>query len=138
MRYWIFIFSLVVLAGCAKVQNLDELLTLKAVADEQTRLAQYVDEQDRKFDLMVAEAKAGTLDSYSNQRKIQRTFGDPVYVAQDNREGQDVETWLYRYATKYFDADKIYLYFDEDGNLISSEYREFKHGEVREETTQEN
>ena len=126
------------LCGCAKVRHLDQLLTLKALADEQAQLSQYVEDQDRNFELMLEEVKAGTLDQYSNKRKIQRAFGDPVYARNVTKDDRDLESWLYRYATKYFGAEKIYLYFDFDGNLVKSEYIGGTDGESGQETTPEN
>jgi hypothetical protein len=35
------------LGGCAKVGHIDELLTLKDLANEQDQIGQYVEEQDR-------------------------------------------------------------------------------------------
>lgn len=119
------------LGGCAKVSHMDQLLTLKGVADEQTRIKKFVDEQDRRFDKMVEEAKAGTLDQYINKREFMRTFGKPVFVTMVKEEDRELEAWLYRHATEYFHADKIYLYFDADGNLVRSEYQEANDGEVR-------
>ena len=126
----LFIFSCV-LSGCTKVSHMDQLLTLKGVADEQMRIKKFVDEQDRKFDKMVEEAKAGTLDQHMSKRKFVRAFGEPVYVTMVREDDRELESWLYRHATAYFHADKIYLYFDADGNLVRSEYQEAKDGEVQ-------
>jgi hypothetical protein len=125
------------LGGCAKVRHLDQLLTLKDLADEQTRLNRYIEKQDEKFERMREEARAGTLKEYSNKKKIRRAFGDPVYVRDVIKEDRELESWLYRYATAYFGSDKIYLYFDGDGNLVKSEYIEGTHGESEQETTPE-
>lgn len=125
------IVGTLLLGGCAKVSHMDQLLTLKGVADEQSRIGKFVEEQDRKFDQMVAEAKAGTLDQYMNKRKFVRAFGEPVVVTMVKEDDRELETWLYRHATEYFHADKIYLYFDDDGNLVRSEFREANDGKVR-------
>ena len=125
------------LCGCSKVRHLDQLLTLKDLANEQTQLGQYVEGQDRNFELMLEEVKAGTLELYSNKRKIQRAFGDPVYARNVVEDDQELESWLYRYATQYFGAEKVYLYFDLDGNLVKSEYIEGTNGESGQETTPE-
>ena len=125
------------LCGCSKVRHLDQLLTLKDLANEQTQLGQYVEGQDRNFELMLEEVKAGTLELYSNKRKIQRAFGDPVYTRNVVEDDQELESWLYRYATQYFGAEKVYLYFDLDGNLVKSEYIEGTNGESGQETTPE-
>lgn len=122
-----------VLGGCSQVSHVDELMALKAVADEQDQIGRQVKAQDRKFDLMVAEARAGTLESYTDKTKIVRAFGEPIFIRPASGEGggEELESWLYRHATEYFKADKIYLYFDTDGNLVRSEYLEAQDGEVR-------
>ena len=125
------------LSGCAKVHHLDRLLTLKDLADEQALLNQYVHEQNRNFELMLEEVKAGTLDRHSNKKRIRRAFGDPVYARNVKEGDQELESWLYRYATEYFGAEKIYLYFDLDGNFVKSEYIEGTNGESGQETTPE-
>ena len=119
------------LCGCAKVSHLDQLLTLKGVADEQTQIGKFVDEQDRKFDTMVAEAKAGTLDQYGSKQKIVRTFGEPVHVQNVMENNRELEACLYRYSTEFFDTDKVYIYFDADGSLVRSEYWENKDGKIK-------
>jgi hypothetical protein len=128
----------VLAAGCAKVSHLDQLLTLKDLADEQTKLNQYTEERDRSFDRMLKEVKAGTLAQYANKRKVLRTFGEPIFAREIVEGDQTLETWLYRYATKYFGAEKVYLYFDPEGNLVRSEYQEGKDGESGKEATTEN
>ena len=133
----IIIAGCLLLSGCAKVRHLDQLLTLKDLANEQTLLNAYVEEQDKNFKLMLEEAESGTLDEYSNKRKVQRTFGDPVYARDVKEDGQELESWLYRYATEYFGGEKIYLYFDLDGNLVKSEYVEGTNGKSGQKTTPE-
>ncbi len=125
------------LCGCSKVRHLDQLLTLKDLENEQTQLGQYVEGQNRNFELMLEEVKDGTLELYSNKRKIQLAFGDPVYARSVVEDDQELESWLYRYATQYFGAEKVYLYFDLDGNLVKSEYIEGTNGESGQETTPE-
>ena len=125
------ILGLFVMGGCAKVSHLDQLLTLKGLADEQAQMSLDAQEQDKKFDLMLAEKKAGTLDQYLTKGKILRTFGEPIYVTRADRDNQEVEKWLYRYTAEFFGSEKIYLYFDSEENLIESEYIGRGNGEVR-------
>jgi len=127
----ILIFAVLVFSGCAKVKHLDQLLTLKGLADEQVAMNQYIEKQDQIFELMLEKAKAGTLDQYLNKRKILRTFGDPIFVKHVKRDDQELESWMYRYSTEFFDSEKIYLYFDLDGNIVNLEYKGRNNGEVR-------
>lgn len=126
------------LSGCSKVKHVDQLLTLKGLADEQARIGAYVQEQDQNFERMLAEVKAGTLDEYLNKKEIRHAFGDPVFTRQEMTEGKEFEVWLYRYATQYFGSKKVYLYFDADGELVRSEYIEGEtDGEIEQETPAE-
>ena len=130
-RIHILFLTLIVLSGCAKATHLDQLLTLKSLADEQDKMGRYVEKQDQKFELMIKEFQAGTLDQYLNKKKIVRTFGNPIHVKHVNKNDQQLESWLYRYSTQFFDSEKIYLYFDLDNNLVESEYIGKKDGEIR-------
>ena len=122
---------LFVCAGCARVKRIDQLLTLKDLADEQAVMSQYIEEQDQKFELMLNEARTGTLDQYLNKQRILTAFGDPVFVKHVKEDDQELESWLYRYSTEFFDSEKIYLYFDADNNLVKSKHRGKKDGEIR-------
>jgi len=134
--FFIFLTAMMII-GCSQVSHMDQLLTLKNLADEQTRMGQFVEAQDAKFEQMLSEEKAGTLDHYANKRKILRMFGDPIYVQSVKRDDRDLEVWLYRYAAEFFNSEKIYLYFDSDENLVESEYVEAKHGEIEQKTEKE-
>ena len=126
------------LTGCAKVKHLDQLLTLKGLAEEQTRLNAYVDEQDRNFERMLKEAEAGTLGQYSTKAAFRDAFGEPVFTRSVREEGEERESWLYRYATEYFGAAKVYLTFGPEGDLVNLEYIEATDGKIEQETAQEN
>lgn len=137
-RFLTLFLGCLLLSGCSKVSHLDQLLTLKDLADEQEELNKYIDQQDKNFDRMLEEVKAGTLDQYSNKQKILRTFGEPVFARDVIEEGHGLESWLYRYTTQYFGTEKVYLYFDSEGNLVKSEYVGGKDGESGQETAPEN
>ena len=124
-------------AGCSKISHLDQLLTLKGLADEQEILNQHVQEQDKYFDLMLAEVRAGTLGRYAQKRDILAAFRDPVFVRDAVEGEEELELCLYRYATQYFGAEKVYLYFDTKGNLVRSKYVEGDGGQSGQETAPE-
>lgn len=119
------------LSGCAKIQHMDQLLTLKSLADEQTQLNKYTEGQDKKFELLLVEVKAGTLKRYPTKKQILRAFGDPVYARGVLKDGRALESALYRHSTNFFGAEKIYLYFDADGNLVQSEHVEGQDEQVK-------
>ena len=116
------IIASIVLAGCAKLQHLDQLLTLKGVADEQGRLDAYVEKQDSKFKSLLKAVEDKSISHYSKKETIVRKFGDPVYCEDIQKDNQPAEFCLYRYAKKYFNSEKVYFYFDAKGNLFNWEY----------------
>ena len=59
----------------------------------------------------------GKMQQYTNKNKIRKSFGEPVYLGSFQVDGKTMEEWMYRYAIKYFDSPKVYLYFDEKGAL---------------------
>jgi len=119
------------LAGCSGGKKLEKLLTLKGLANEQDAMGNVVEEQDRKFAMMVEEKKAGTLDQYLSKRKFARIFGDPIFVDTVDQEDKQLDVWMYRYAAKFSGSEKIYLYFGPDGNIVESKYVEGSDGEIR-------
>ena len=117
----VLLLGLIFLCGCAKLQHIDELLILKDYSDEQDRLHKQVAKQDKRFELLVESVKNQKLKT-SNKRAIIKKFGEPNYVENVKKDHQDCERFVYRYSTRYFDSDKIYLYFDPKGQLITTEY----------------
>ena len=106
-----------ILTGCAKIAHMQELLTLKRYSQNKDIQAEYVKQQDEKFEKLLAEVDNGRIENYGNQKAIKRSFGDPVFIKDTVKDDQDMEMWLYRYAVRYFDSPKVYLYFNEQGEL---------------------
>ncbi len=113
---------LLVVVGCAKLEHLDQLLTLKDLSEEGDRQDRYVENQDHKFELLLEAVQSNALSQDTHQKKILQKFGDPIYREEITRDGQGVEKWLYRYTKEFFDSEKVYLYFDREGKLINWEY----------------
>ena len=105
-----------------QLQHLDELLTLQDMSKDRDQQIKYVDEQNKKFDQLLEVVNAGRLSEYSDKKKVVKAFGEPILAKSIVEDGQPAEEWLYRYATKYFNSDKIYLYFDGQGNLIRGQH----------------
>ncbi|MFH1359514.1 MAG: hypothetical protein ABIJ41_00560 [Candidatus Omnitrophota bacterium] len=106
------------LSGCAKVSHLQELLTLKTYSDNQGLQDQYVQEQDEKFAKLLGAIKEKRIQDYPSKKSFLKNFGDPIFTKVVNKNNQNVEQWLYRYAQKYFNSPKVYAYFDSSGQLI--------------------
>lgn len=113
---------LFIISGCAKVQHLPELLTLKGVADAQVAMAKEVTAADKKFDALAADVKTGKIADYKNRKAIVRKFGPPILSEERMKDGALYNVALYRYATQFFGSDKVYLYYDGSGALKKWEF----------------
>lgn len=122
-RKLIVIFAILAcLSGCAKLQHLDQLLTLKDLSEEQDRLERHIQTQDEKFELLVKAVQDGTIGLSKNQKSIRKHFGEPVYTEKITQDGRLLDLWVYRYAAKFFDSPKVHLYLDSSGQLIRWDY----------------
>jgi hypothetical protein len=112
---------LLTFCGCAKLAHLQELLTLQDLSNNQARQEEYVKKHDEKFKDLLEAVETGSLSQYTHQKSFLRTFGEPILSKEIVKDGQVVERWLYRYSTKPFDSDKVYIYFDQGGRLVTWE-----------------
>lgn len=109
------------LTGCAKLAHINELLTLKAMADEQARNDKIVKAYDAKFSALVEAQKNNQL-AGETKKNILNKFTKPIYTETVTLEGREIDRWIYRPYVKYFNFEQVHLYFDADGKLIKSEY----------------
>ncbi len=117
--FFLFIFFC---QGCGYLAHWDQLMTLQTYSQSGDQKEKAVERQNKKFDHLLKAVREGDLKDFSNQKKILREFGDPILIKKINIENQDLEQWLYRYATVYFNTDKVYLFFDGKGDLVNWEY----------------
>ena len=129
--------SFLVLAGCAKLAHLDQLLTLKGLSDEQAQMGKEIERQDAKFERLVAAVEEGSISQYKSPKSVSAQFGPPVYIEKDEEDGRPLEVWVYRYAARFFDSPKVYLYWDRSGQLVRWEYQGGGDGKIEPETPQE-
>lgn len=122
LRAFLLLFAVVLLTGCAKLAHLDQLLTLKAVSDEQARMGKEIERQDARFERLVTAVTEGSISQYKDQKSVAAQFGPPVFTEKIAEDGRPLEVWVYRYAARFFDSPKVYLYWDQAGNLIRWEF----------------
>jgi hypothetical protein len=108
-----FLFS-----GCAKLEHLDELLTLKSYSDEQEAITRTVKAQDAKFDQLLTAARGGTLKTCGWRTEVLKQFGPPIYEKETACARGPCHVWLYRYATEFSNTPKVYISFDKTGRLM--------------------
>ena len=58
-KNFIFIICLILFSGCTKLQYIDELLTLKGMADSVGEMDEVVEEGDAKFEALMKEVREG-------------------------------------------------------------------------------
>lgn len=136
-RAFLLLFVVVLLTGCAKLQHLDQLLTLKAVSDEQAQMGKEIERQDARFERLVAAVAEGSIAKYKSQKSVTGQFGSPIFTEKVEEDSQPLEVWVYRYAAKFFDSPKVYLYWNQSGELVRWEYQGGKDGKIEPETPQE-
>ena len=128
LKFLTCLIVVICLSGCMKLKQVlyvRPLLTLKSSSEEGDTMDSYVQEQDMKFEALVAALYDGTLEHGLTQKKFKEGFGDPVMIENVTRNNQEMTLWLRRYTVRYWDSDKVYLYFDKDGKLQDWEFVKF-------------
>ncbi len=121
MKKIAYLFVVLLLTGCAKLAHINELLTLKAMSDEQGRNDKIVQAYDDKFAALI-EAQINNQLLLETKKSILKKFTKPIYTETLTLNGQPVDRWIYRSYVQYFDTDQMHLYFDSNDKLIISEY----------------
>lgn len=114
---FIAVLCLFLLIGCSKAKYINELLVLKRVGDEQLAMADFVNQQNSKFDILLNEVKSENISKYKTRDSLLNAFGKPIFVKKVNRNGRIQEKWLYRYSTQFFGSSKVIFYLDDVGNV---------------------
>ena len=55
-------------------------------------------------------------------QSIVRMYGEPLGKREIEKDGKKLERWNYRYQMKYFESEKVYLYFNEEKRLVGWEH----------------
>ena len=108
--------------GCSVTNNFDEITRLQSYSNNKDRQESWIKAHDQRFEKILAVAKDQGFSRYPNRRSVLRNFGKPVYSRWVIRDERQNEVFLYRHATQYFGVDKVYIYFDEAGQLQSWDY----------------
>ena len=119
------LFLSLFLAGCTQVkqiQNLDPLLTLKAYSDEKDGQEKWVNEEAKRFDNLLKAVMSDSIDPASTKDSILQNYGEPVVIDHFKEHNSIVERWLYRHPIQKLASDRIYFYFDANGNLLRHDH----------------
>ncbi|MBU0878592.1 MAG: hypothetical protein KKD55_03150 [Candidatus Omnitrophica bacterium] len=117
---YFFIFGLF---GCTFLRYSEQLSTLKELEVSQKEIELYVEEQERFLYVLLDDIKNKRLKLSTSKENILKTYGEPVISKEVTDDPLIKEAFLYRHPTQYFTSDKVYLYFDELGKLLSWKYK---------------
>ena len=112
--------ALVCLSGCFFLPQ--GLKTLKRVGDSQKEIEIYLARQVSLFNKLLTDLNNKDLSSGISKDKFIRAYGEPV-LSKKVSMPLGGERLLYRHPTKYFQSDRIYLYFDEKERLTRWKYK---------------
>ncbi|MDO8675761.1 MAG: hypothetical protein Q7K71_06585 [Candidatus Omnitrophota bacterium] len=107
-------------SGCVQVQmlpHLDEALTLRSFSAQKDEQHQYVRDADARFDKLLAAVQSGDIKKYNTKKDIVRAFGEPVLTKDIVIDGLPSTYGLYRHAIGSKAKQKVYLYFNAQGQL---------------------
>lgn len=108
--------------GCAKLKNINELMTLKRLSEEKDAIDVDVEERKARFVVMLNDVTKEGFGVGLTSKALLAEYGPPVYVRPDD-QGADLEEWMYRHPTEYFNTPKVVFYFTSDGTLMNWEFR---------------
>ena len=92
------------------------LSTLIEIARSQKEIAKDSRRETKNFEKVKKAIERKILTKGTSKKTIKRQYGEPV-IGFDKKAGQK-ETWIYKSAAStFFEGEKIYLIFDDDGNL---------------------
>ena len=124
--FFMFILVLSFFTGCMQMQMLpylNQALVLKDFGAEKDAQHSYIKNADAKFDRMLAEFQSGEIQKYETEKDIIKAFGPPVLTKTVDIDGKIMKQDLYRYAIAHKGPNKIYVYYDQQGQLEKWELR---------------
>lgn len=109
----IFIFQ-----GCALFTKAPQLLTLKRLGDNQKQMQRHVDKKKKYLEKLINDLKNKKLKKGTTYKRFIRSYGEPV-LEKDVQKGDLQKRLLYRNPVQYFNTDKVYIYFNQQLELIA-------------------
>ncbi|MBF0386614.1 MAG: hypothetical protein HQL20_02020 [Candidatus Omnitrophica bacterium] len=126
IKFIFLVIALLSLSSCAKLQYMDQGLTLLAYSNESDELAKEVAHRDAGFDRLAAGVRSGEAAAQvKTAEALERRFGPPV--VRRALTGPAVpfggEEWLYRYQVKK-PSPRVYVTVLSGGAIQGFRYEE--------------
>jgi len=101
---------------------MQQLLTLQSYSQDKDRQEEFVQDQNERFARLMETVRADKMGAYQTRKQVEQEFGPPVFSRMTKIGNVDAEEWLYRKAMAYFKGDRVYFYFDQQGQVIGWEH----------------
>jgi len=105
-------------SGCSILNHLEELSTLGEYSREKDEQHKMVRDINAHYEALLVAINTGKMKQYPDKSSLRRNFGEPIEIKIINVAGTKQEQWLYRQAIAMKAKDRVYLYFDGQGQLI--------------------
>jgi len=100
----------------------DGLRGLIDVSESQKETQKIISEETEAFKNVKKGLEDGAIQSGQSKDAIRERYGEPVVIIEKKENG--LERWVYKPGSgTFFDGEKIYLFFDDDGLLNKTELR---------------
>ena len=103
------------LSGCTALENLDELTLMGDYSREKDNQHRLVKTINDHYDALTKAIAQKRINGYKDEASFVHSFGEPI-SKKDLADG--TQQWLYRYAIYRFAKDKVYVYFDRNGQQV--------------------
>ena len=110
-------FVVMAFTGCAKIRHLPRLLRIKRYSENKEAQAAFISLQNENFKKISRSIEEGKISAYKNRAEILEVFGNPIFSRLQMVDSEEFDVWLYRPGADYFPKEKVYLYFDTNGDL---------------------
>ncbi len=118
-----FVAVILLFSSCSVVKYSQEINTLRSLAASDKKITKYLSSQEDNFKKLLKDYESKDLKEGLSKKTILSRYGDPVleWNISALERGYSYK-FLYRYPTRYFSSDKIYLYFDLNNKLAKIDY----------------
>ncbi len=109
-------------SGC-NILHVEEILRLQGAGSNMKEQQAYVVKKNKEFKKLLKVIHENKMSEYKTEQDFLKHFGSPIFSKDISGVKQYSHLWLYRYCEKMFGSEKVYLYFNDAGNLVKWEHR---------------
>ncbi|HDZ76816.1 MAG TPA: hypothetical protein ENH41_01875 [Candidatus Omnitrophica bacterium] len=119
IRNIIFLFlACFLFSGCFRRDRAQAIDTLEALAAERDVQDKIIELDRKNFNSLKKAVKDDTIKAGLSELDIKKLYGEPILI-KDSDISQADKVLIFTEPLKYFNTEKVYLYFSEDEKLVS-------------------